>query len=168
MLATRSCPTLQPHGLCSLPGSSIHGVLQVRILQWVAISFSKGIFLTQRSNPADLYCRQIFTFWATREHVWKIRPCRDVRGLSLFLLRWSQGGWVKECVVALQKEIPGVTQRHGNLSEGFAFWRERHLYWSSSLFLLHRALIKQSMLIRQTSVGEANVRQGTWSVRKAP
>ena len=30
---------LQPHGLYSLPGSSVHGVLQVRILEWVAISF---------------------------------------------------------------------------------------------------------------------------------
>ena len=27
---------------CSLPGSSVHGILQVRILEWVAISFSKG------------------------------------------------------------------------------------------------------------------------------
>ena len=27
---------------CSLPGSSVHGILQIRILEWVAISFSKG------------------------------------------------------------------------------------------------------------------------------
>ena len=27
---------------CSLPGSSVHGILQVRILEWVAISFSRG------------------------------------------------------------------------------------------------------------------------------
>ena len=27
---------------CSLPGSSVHGILQVRILEWVATSFSKG------------------------------------------------------------------------------------------------------------------------------
>ena len=140
VLATQSCPTLCDPMDCSLPGSSIHGVLQVRILEWVAIPFSKGILLTQRSNPRVLCCRQIFTFWATREYVREICPCRDVRGLSIFLLRWSQGGWVKECVVALQKEIPGVTQC--NLSEGLSFFRERHLYWPSSLFLLHRALIK--------------------------
>ena len=35
---------------CSLPGSSVHGILQARILEWVAISFSRGIFLTQGSN----------------------------------------------------------------------------------------------------------------------
>ena len=33
--------SLQPHGL-SPPGSSVHGVLQARILEWVAISFSRG------------------------------------------------------------------------------------------------------------------------------
>ena len=35
---------------CSLPGSSVHGILQVRILEWVAIPFSREIFPTQGSN----------------------------------------------------------------------------------------------------------------------
>ena len=34
--------SLRPHGLCSPPGSSIHGILQARILKWVAISFTRG------------------------------------------------------------------------------------------------------------------------------
>ena len=29
---------------CNLPGSSVHGILQARILEWVAISFSRGSF----------------------------------------------------------------------------------------------------------------------------
>ena len=32
---------------CSLPGSSLHGILQARILEWVAISFSRGIKITR-------------------------------------------------------------------------------------------------------------------------
>jgi len=40
-------------------GFSVPGILQARILQWVAISFSRGIFLTQGSNPGLLYCWQI-------------------------------------------------------------------------------------------------------------
>ena len=44
---------------CIPPGSSVHGIFQARILEWVAISFSKGIFWTQESNPGLLYCRQI-------------------------------------------------------------------------------------------------------------
>ena len=39
---TQSCPTLCNRMDCSLPGSSIHGIFQARVLEWVAISFSKG------------------------------------------------------------------------------------------------------------------------------
>ena len=42
----QSCPTLCDPVNCSLPGSSIHGIFQTTILDWVAISF----FLTQGSN----------------------------------------------------------------------------------------------------------------------
>ena len=43
-----SCPTLCDPMDCSLPGSSVHGILQVRILEWVAILFS-----TESSWPRD-------------------------------------------------------------------------------------------------------------------
>jgi len=36
---------------CSLPGSSVHGILQARIQKWVAMPSSRGIFLTQGTNP---------------------------------------------------------------------------------------------------------------------
>ena len=38
----QSCPTLYDPMDCSLSGSSLHGILQARILEWVAISFSRG------------------------------------------------------------------------------------------------------------------------------
>ena len=38
----QSCPTLCDPMVCSLPGSSIHRILQARVLDWVAISFSRG------------------------------------------------------------------------------------------------------------------------------
>ena len=43
----------------SPPGSSVHRICQARIPEWVAISFSMGIFLTQKLNPGFLHCRQI-------------------------------------------------------------------------------------------------------------
>ena len=53
MLVTQLCLTLCDPMDCSLPGSSVHGLLQARILEWVAISFSKGrlgyILFTQGS-----------------------------------------------------------------------------------------------------------------------
>ena len=41
---TQSCPTLCNPVDCSPPGSSVHEILQARILEWVAISFSRGSF----------------------------------------------------------------------------------------------------------------------------
>ena len=38
----QSCPTLWDPIDCSLPGSSVHGILQARILEWVAIPFFRG------------------------------------------------------------------------------------------------------------------------------
>ena len=43
MKAAQSCPTLCDPMDCSLSGSSVHGILQARILEWVAISFSRGL-----------------------------------------------------------------------------------------------------------------------------
>ena len=40
--AAQSCPTLCDPMDCSLPGSSVHGIFQARILEWVAISISRG------------------------------------------------------------------------------------------------------------------------------
>ena len=55
------CPTLCDPMDYSLPGSSIHGILQARILEWVAISFSKD--RTQVSRIAG----RRFNLWATRK-----------------------------------------------------------------------------------------------------
>jgi len=46
---------------CSPPGSSVHGILQARITEWVAIPFIQGISPTQESNPGLPYHRQIFS-----------------------------------------------------------------------------------------------------------
>ena len=53
----QSCSTLCDPMDCSLPGSSVHGILQARILEWVAAPFSRGIFLTQGSSPGLVRCR---------------------------------------------------------------------------------------------------------------
>ena len=44
---------------CSLTGSSVHGIFQAIVLEWIAISFSRGIFLTQGLNPGLPHCRQM-------------------------------------------------------------------------------------------------------------
>ena len=46
---------------CSLPGSSVLGIFQARILEWVAISYSRLIFLTQGSDLSLLHRQAVFT-----------------------------------------------------------------------------------------------------------
>ena len=48
---TQSCPTFWDAMDCSLAGSSIHGIFQARVLEWVTISFSRGSWISQGSNP---------------------------------------------------------------------------------------------------------------------
>ena len=51
---TQSCPTLSDPMDCSLPGSSVHGILQARVLEWGAIAFSAGklYMYTFQSQPS--------------------------------------------------------------------------------------------------------------------
>ena len=78
----QSCLTLCDPMDCSPPGSSVHGMLQARILECAAISFSMGIFATQGSNPVLLHCR-FFTVWANRDYNGQGRPVqRRNRGLE--------------------------------------------------------------------------------------
>ena len=58
MLVTQLCPALCDPMDCSSPGCSVHGILQARILEWVAIPFS-GDFLPKGPNPGLLHCGQI-------------------------------------------------------------------------------------------------------------
>ena len=62
----QSCLTLWDPMDCSLPGSSVHGIFQAIVLEWIAISFSRG-----SSQPRDrtrVFCTvdRCLTIWATR------------------------------------------------------------------------------------------------------
>ena len=52
---------------CSPPGSSIHGLLQARVLEWVAISFSRGSSRPRDRTQVSCIVGTHFTIWATRE-----------------------------------------------------------------------------------------------------
>ena len=49
------------------PQATVHGVFQARVLEWVAVSFSRGIFLTQGLNLGLLNCRQMLYHLSHRE-----------------------------------------------------------------------------------------------------
>ena len=67
VLVTQSCLTICDPKDCSPWGSSVHGIPQARILQWVAIPFSRGSFLSRDRTWVSCIAGRFFTIWATRE-----------------------------------------------------------------------------------------------------
>ena len=63
----QSCPTLCDPMDCSLPGSSVPGILQARILEWVAVSFSRESSQPRVQTQVSPIVGSFFTDWATRE-----------------------------------------------------------------------------------------------------
>ena len=57
---------------CSLPGSSLHGILQARVLEWVVISFSRASSLPRDWTLVSGIPGRHFNLWATREVKWPL------------------------------------------------------------------------------------------------
>ena len=66
-LAAQLCPTLWDPMDCNLPGSSVHGISQARILEWVAIFFSRGSSQPRDWIQVSHIAGRFFTVWANRE-----------------------------------------------------------------------------------------------------
>ena len=64
-LVTQLYPTARNPTDCSLPGSSVHGILQAKY--WSGLLFPSPGDPIQEFNSGLLHCRQILTIWATRE-----------------------------------------------------------------------------------------------------
>ena len=65
--AAQFCPTLCDSLDCSPPGSFVHGISQARILEWVAISFSRVSSWSRNRTWVSCIGRRILYHWATRE-----------------------------------------------------------------------------------------------------
>ena len=65
--ASQSCPTLCHPTDYSLLYPSVHGIFQARVLEWVAISFSRGSFPPRDRTQVSRIVGRGFTFWTTRE-----------------------------------------------------------------------------------------------------
>ena len=93
---TQSCPTLCHPMDCSLPGSSIHGIFQARILEWVAISFSRRSSRPRHWTQVSHIVGRRFTIWATRKSWWK-----------------RSSGRKRRCLQRSQLGLPWATLRRG-------------------------------------------------------
>ena len=66
-LVAKSCPTLCDHMDRSMSGSSSHGIFQARILEWVALSFSRAPPPLRDRTWVFCFASGFLTIWATRE-----------------------------------------------------------------------------------------------------
>ena len=87
---TQSCLTLCDSMDCSLPGSSIHGIFQARLLEWVAMSFSRRSSWLRDWIQISRTVGRCFTVWATRE---------------LYRLMASK-------IISLETLLPGMFKHH--------------------------------------------------------
>ena len=62
-IVVQLCPTLQPMD-CSLTGSSVHGILQARILEWVALPFSRESSQPRDKTQVSCIAGRLLTVWA--------------------------------------------------------------------------------------------------------
>jgi len=76
------CPTFCDPMDCSLPGFSVHGIFQARVLEWVAISFSKGSSQAGDWTRVSNIAGRCFTLWA-------IALCVHLRRCSCLSLLFS-------------------------------------------------------------------------------
>ena len=106
VIVAQLCPTLSDPMNCSLPSSSVHGILQARILQWVAILFSRGSSWSRDQTQVSSTASRFFTIWTTGEalttwtFVGKVMSllCNTLsRFIIAFLPRskWSKGEFFK-------------------------------------------------------------------------
>ena len=71
---TQSCPTLCDPMDCSPPGSSVHGILQLRILEWVTTPFSRASSQPWNRTWVSCIAGRFFTIWAAREALLVLLP----------------------------------------------------------------------------------------------
>ena len=117
---------------CNPPGASVYGIFQARILEWVAISFSRG-----SSQPRDWACisfsgRQIPYYWATREYpgnvlTYHINKPKEKNHAVMFVK--AETGWQNSPAVHYKSLSKLEMQSFCNLI--ISFWKEkaRHGKW---------------------------------------
>ena len=75
---------------CSTPGSSVHGILQARIPEWIAIPFSRGSSWPRGSNPGLLHYKQIL-YCLSHQGSWAKSEILESLILAEINSSWGQG-----------------------------------------------------------------------------
>ena len=87
----QSRPTLYNPMDCSLLVSSVHGIFQARVLEWVAISFPRRSSQLRDWTRVSHIAGRHFTLWATREVWWKTHHDTSIRMVKMW--NWNTECW---------------------------------------------------------------------------
>ena len=99
---------------CSLSGSSVHGILQARILEWVAISYSRGTSWPRNWTQVSHIARRCFTNWATKEYMMVNHDANDSVGVQT---------WAKHVPLSpLAGHLSWVISHHYGCIESYKFF----------------------------------------------
>ena len=152
----QSCPTLCDRIDCSPPGSSIHGIFQTRVLDWVAISFSRGSSWPRDWTQVSHVAGRRFTVWATREAhsgIWEAQ--NSLRKILAPLLALLQ---------TLSQAPPwdvGLPPSKNKTTSLICVTASYSAYWPSSIRNIWIFSIRYTVLIPVTSQ-RAQVRSGNF------
>ena len=103
VLVTQLCLTFCTPMDCSPPGSSVHGILQTRILVFIAIPFSRGSFWLRDQTWFSYVAGGSFTIWAKKHE-------------QFDLMVWSQSCTSGACKKLAAKPRTGVSGRLGGVT----------------------------------------------------
>ena len=132
--------------VCSLPGFSVYGIVQARILYWVAIPFSRGSFWPRGWTQVSCIGGKFFTIWATREaHIYGVNTKIKVADATREERKWD---WRKthmrvSIVLLMLHFLKIIWSKYGKIfsfgnMHGRTWWilfniyyfkRERRVWW---------------------------------------
>ena len=134
------CPNLCDPVDCSPPGSSVHGISQARILEWVDIPFSRGSSQPRDRTQVSRIAGGFFTSWATREAQWRTVMVILQEALSLCLL--TKAGPRAPVLIVLQRVWMCIKAEQLLFSTCFVNWAKMDLDIS---YKLHLKKVKSSV-----------------------
>ena len=126
---------------CSLPGFSVHGISQARILEWVAISFSRRSSQSRDWTCVSHIVGRCFTIWVTRGVIWNyaiaaqftlleiVQFLSKFLNLLIFYFAWPMLYKWK------QQSLGDSTSVYKMLYWIFCLNSQRHLNWISNFDL---------------------------------
>ena len=163
----QSWPTLCDPVDCSPPGSSIHGLLQARILEWVAISFSRVSSWPRDRIRVSRIASRCFNLWTTREaHYHSLNQRRFERSFPSPANNWDgplKASGFRRCLL-VRGQVEGPSHRCGPRSyfcpthrgPTLSSWLPQGLVWqggSSQVFRSPARVLFHS----RTSIGSMSV-----------